>query len=85
VHIPAARRAQEVLDGELHAERVRHPSATRDHHGCEDGSPDAGADAELDGHVQRDRGDRPATAAAIHELAHHLGIDDDRLEELGLD
>ena len=21
----------------------------------------------------------------IHELAHHLGIDDDRLEELGVD
>jgi predicted Zn-dependent protease with MMP-like domain len=24
-------------------------------------------------------------ATVIHELAHHLGIDDDRLEELGLD
>ena len=24
-------------------------------------------------------------ATVVHELAHHLGIDDDRLEELGLD
>ena len=24
-------------------------------------------------------------ATVLHELAHHLGIDDDRLDELGLD